>query len=100
MTRRRRGCKADRTSPQPDKLFEAYSSGKIPRRILEEKTGLWFGEILQELGKRGLSLPRVDSTVYYNSRQMALYNSIFNIAAREPAARRKNVQRANRFVFR
>lgn len=48
---------------QLDKLLMAYSSGKIDRRTLEEKTGLWFGEILEELGKRGLQLPRVPKNV-------------------------------------
>lgn len=60
-----------------DELFEAYSSGKITRLLLEEQTGLWFGEILEELGKRGLKLPLIDSTTHYNDRQRALYEAIF-----------------------
>lgn len=104
MTRRPRGSRAGRKErrkgrirdPQKDKLFEAYSSGKITRQTLEEKTGLWFGEILEELGKRGLRLPRVDSSIYWNDKQMALYNSIFCTAA----GWRKNVQRADRFIYR
>lgn len=71
---------ADPLCPIPsnhDVLFTAYSSVKITRRILEEKTGLWFGEILEELGKRGLHLPTVDSTAHFNDKQMTLYNTIF-----------------------
>lgn len=62
---------------QQDQLFKAYSTGQITRRILEEETGLWFGEILAEMGKHGLSLPKVDSHMHLNSHQLALYGAIF-----------------------
>ena len=57
--------------------MKAYSSGVITHRELEDQTGLWFEDILGELCKRGLPLPRVDSTVHYNKKQMALYTSVF-----------------------
>lgn len=73
-------------SPVPDRardavdrdvLLSAYSDGKINRQVVEAATGLWFGEILIELGKRGLPPPRVDSTVHFNARQRELYQRIF-----------------------
>ncbi|MDP2783003.1 MAG: hypothetical protein Q8O38_00215 [Sulfurimicrobium sp.] len=65
--------------PQQNELFEAYSAGRMTRRALEDETGLWFGEVLAEMGKRGLPLPRVDSTVHLNSKQLALHDAIFGV---------------------
>jgi hypothetical protein len=67
----------DMDDPLIDELMKAYSSGAITHRELEAQTGLWFGDVLGELGKRGLPLPRVDSTVHYNEKQMAVYKSVF-----------------------
>lgn len=61
-----------------DDLFEAYSSGRVTRRVIEEETGLWFGEVLEEMGKRGLKLPKVDSTIHLNDKQLALHNAFFS----------------------
>jgi predicted transcriptional regulator len=67
----------DVDDPLIDELMKAYSAGAMTHRELEEQTGLWFGDVLGELGKRGLPLPKTDSTVHYNEKQMALYESIF-----------------------
>jgi hypothetical protein len=55
-----------------------YSAGNVTHRNLEELTGLWFSDILAELKHRGLSLPKVDSKVHFNEKQLSLYNSIFS----------------------
>lgn len=60
-----------------DKMLAEYSGGVISRKELEEATGLWFGEILTEMAKRNLSLPKVDTRLTYNEKQMALFNKIF-----------------------
>jgi hypothetical protein len=67
----------DMDDPLIDELMKAYSSGAITHRELEDQTDLWFGDVLGELGKRGLPLPRIDSTVHYNEKQMAVYKSVF-----------------------
>ena len=60
-----------------DRLLAEYSCGSLLRTDLERATGLWFGEILTEMAKRGLALPKVDSRIHYNEAQMALFNNIF-----------------------
>jgi len=65
------------TEEQLDEILSSYASGKISRRNVEEATGLWFTDILAELGRRGLQLPRVDTRVHLNDKQLALYNAIF-----------------------
>ena len=60
-----------------DQLLRAYSEGKSGRRELERATGLWFGEILAELARRGLPLPRVDTRVHFNEAQRRLYEQVF-----------------------
>lgn len=60
-----------------DKLLAEYSAGSLTRRELEAATGLWFGEILNELAKRELALPKVDTRPMYNQAQTALFNRIF-----------------------
>lgn len=54
--------------PQPsespsklDMLLARYASGTMTWRELAGATGLAFGEILVELGKRNLALPRVSA---------------------------------------
>lgn len=54
--------------PQPsespsklDMLLARYASGTMTSRELAGATGLAFGEILVELGKRNLALPRVSA---------------------------------------
>lgn len=64
-------------SDRLDTLLAQYSSGAIGRRELERDSGLWFGDILAELAKRGLPLPRVDSTMHFNVAQQALYDKVF-----------------------
>ena len=66
------------TDKQLDKILSAYSAGNVTRRNLEELTGLWFSDILAELELRGLQLPKVDTKVHFNNKQLSLYNSIFS----------------------
>ena len=66
------------TDKQLDKILNDYSVGNVTHRNLEELTGLWFSDILAELKHRGLSLPKVDSKVHFNEKQLSLYNSIFS----------------------
>jgi hypothetical protein len=63
---------------QFDEMLDSYAAGKITRRNVEETTGLWFSDILAELGRRGLQLPTVDTRVHLNNQQLALYNTIFS----------------------
>jgi hypothetical protein len=58
--------------------LNSYASGKITRRNVEEASGLWFSDILEELGRRGLELPKVDTRVHLNDKQLALFNTIFS----------------------
>ena len=60
-----------------DKALAAYSAGEMPRTKLEELTGLWFGDVLLELAKRNLHLPRFSSFHTYTPEQKALYDKIF-----------------------
>ena len=46
-------------SSQLDLLLAQYAGGTLTSRELSHATGLAFGEILVELGKRNLPLPRV-----------------------------------------
>jgi len=67
----------NKNTTDKDDPIVAYAAGAITHFELEDKTGLWFGDVLIELGKRGLQLPRFDTTAHYNEKQKALYNSIF-----------------------
>ncbi len=60
-----------------EQLLRAYSEGKSGRRELEQATGLWFGEILAELARRRLPLPRVDTRMHFNEAQRRLYEQVF-----------------------
>ena len=62
-----------------DKILAEYSTGVVSRKKLEEATGLWFGEILAEMAKRGLALPKVNTAQKFNEKQAALFNQIFPI---------------------
>jgi hypothetical protein len=66
------------TEEQFAEILNAYAAGNISRRGVEEVTGLWFGDILAELGCRGLQLPLFDSRALLNEKQLALYNTIFS----------------------
>ncbi|MHB8914871.1 MAG: hypothetical protein ACYC4K_03550 [Thiobacillus sp.] len=55
----------------------AYSAGKMSRTELESATGLWFGDVLLELGKRNLPLPRFDPSVQYTPEQKELHEKLF-----------------------
>ena len=68
---------ADQVPERLDTLLAQYSAGAISRRELEQASSLWFGDILAELGRRGLPLPRVDSSVHFNAVQLALYERVF-----------------------
>lgn len=60
-----------------DQLLAAYSCGHRSRRELEQATGLCFGEILSELARLGLPLPRVDTRVHFNEAQRQLFGRVF-----------------------
>lgn len=66
------------TKEQLDEIINSYASGKMTRRNVEEATGLWFSDILEELGRRGLQLPKVDTKIHLNDKQLALYSIIFS----------------------
>lgn len=66
------------TVEQLNDLLNSYASGKIARHNVEEATGLWFSDILAELGRRGLQLPKVDTRAHLNDKQLVLYNTIFS----------------------
>lgn len=44
---------------QLDELLTLFANGKLTWRELSRSTDLAYGEVLVELGKRGLALPRV-----------------------------------------
>ena len=44
---------------QLDQLLALYSEGALSWRALSDSTDLAYGEVLVELGKRNLALPRV-----------------------------------------
>lgn len=60
-----------------DPLLAAYSEGRMSRRELERATGLCFGEILSELARCQLRLPRFDSRVHFNEAQRRLFERVF-----------------------
>ncbi len=66
------------TVEQLDELLNSYASGKIARRNVEEATGLWLSDILAELRRRGLQLPKVDTRAHLNDKQLDLYSAIFS----------------------
>jgi hypothetical protein len=53
------GDHSSQNPSQLDLLLAQYAGGTLTSRELWCATGLAFGEILLELGKRGLALPRV-----------------------------------------
>jgi len=65
------------TAQDIDQLLAAYSEGRMDRRELEQATGLWFGEILSELARCRLALPRVDTRVHFNEAQQGLFQRVF-----------------------
>lgn len=67
----------DVATASKDQLLLAYSQGNLSRRELERSSELWFGDILAELARRGLPLPRVDTSVHFNEAQRHLYQRVF-----------------------
>ena len=65
------------TAQNIDQFLAEYSEGRIGRRELEQATGLWFGEILSELARCHLALPRVDTRVHFNDAQRRLFQQVF-----------------------
>ncbi len=63
---------------QLDDILRSYAAGKIARRDVEQATGLWFSDILLQLGRRGLPLPTFDTRVHLNERQRAWYDTLFS----------------------
>ena len=60
-----------------NKILAEYSAGVVSRKRVEEATGLWFGEILAEMAKRKLALPKVNSALKFNAEQSVLFDRIF-----------------------
>lgn len=65
-----------------DHMLAEYSVGRLSRRELERASGLWFGDVLSELSRLGLPLPRVDSRIHFNEAQQHLFSTgaVMNIA--------------------
>lgn len=61
-----------------DELLQAYSAGDLDQLSLQECSGLWCGDILAELARRGLPSPVVDSVAGYSAAQRALCGEIFS----------------------
>jgi hypothetical protein len=68
---------ADIAAQDIDQLLASYSEGRMSRRELEQATGLWFGEILSELARCRLPLPRVDTSKHFNDIQRRLFQQVF-----------------------
>ena len=62
---------------QFDQALADYSAGKLSRHELQNQTGLWFGDVLLELAKRGLQLPRFDPAPSCSAGEQAIYNELF-----------------------
>jgi hypothetical protein len=45
--------------PPIDQVLASYAAGALSWREISDSTGLAYGEVLVELGKRNLALPRV-----------------------------------------
>ncbi len=61
-------------------LAAVYAAGKLAWREISAETGIAFGDLLAELGRQGLQLPRV--TPEKRPEQVALFNAIMQHAAR------------------
>lgn len=61
-------------------LAAMYAAGKLAWREIAAETGVSFGDLLAELGRQGLQLPRVTPTK--RPEQVALFNAILQQAAR------------------
>jgi hypothetical protein len=57
--------------------FSLYSTGHLSRKDLEKETGLDFGDIIVEMRRLGLPLPRYDNRADFNDREKELYRKIF-----------------------
>ena len=66
-------------------LAIAYSKGLITWPQIAEETGASYGDLLLELGRKNLAIPKI--TAKKNSEQIALFNRILDSAAAE--AKRK-----------
>jgi hypothetical protein len=60
-----------------DQLLADYAAGRTGCREHMEATGLSFGEVLAELGTRGLRLPLHDPAKRWSEEQKALCDKIF-----------------------
>lgn len=59
------------------KLLKRFAAGDLAREDLQERTGLWFGDILALLKLVEVPLPIVRTYGRYNEKQRALYDEIF-----------------------
>jgi hypothetical protein len=62
-----------------DEALSAYSAGIMSRSELEKLTGLWFGNVLLELAKRELPLPRYAPSIRYTPEQKQMYEKLFEV---------------------
>ena len=69
----------NRLNDDTKKALIAYSSGEISRTELENLTGLWFGDVLLELAKLELPLPRFNSSSRYTPEQKKLHDELFKV---------------------
>lgn len=67
------------TSTPLDEALTEYSAGKISRHELESRTGLWFGDVLLEMAKRNLQLPRFNPFERYSPQQKAIYAQLLGL---------------------
>ena len=74
-----KGSMKDNKKAVTKKALPAYSSGEISRTELEKTTGLWFGEILLELAKLELPLPRFSAYSRYTPEQKKLHDEFFGM---------------------
>jgi prevent-host-death family protein len=61
-------------------LAELYSAGKVAWRQIADETGASFGDVLLELAKRDLPLPRV--TAEKRPEQLAYFKDVLRRASR------------------
>ena len=57
-------------------MVRQYAGGHISRKVLQESTGMAFGEILSEMAREGLTLPRVDSRALLSDEQKLLFTRL------------------------
>lgn len=57
-------------------MLRQYAVGHISRKTLQESIGMEFGEILSDMAREGLTLPRVDSRALLSDEQKLLFTRL------------------------